>query len=559
MIRPPLKPLYLILIASGLLVAGADAGDLLVVGGRIWTGDPSRPWAEAVLCRGEKIAAVGDLLEVAAHAEAGAERLDAGDGLVTPGWFDSHVHLFDGGMNLASVRLRDADSRQEFVRRLAEFAKTRAPGEWIRGGDWDHTLWGGELPTRDWIDEVTPNNPVWIQRLDGHMALANSAALRAAGIDDSAVAPEGGAIERDASGRLTGLLRDNAMSLVEASAPRPSAKQMLAALDAATEYLLARGVTSVVHMGSLEELRALRAARSSGRLRLRVRAATPLPRWRQLREEIQRNGAGDEWLQVGMLKGFVDGSLGSHTAAFLEPYDDLPTDRGLLVNSVEDLEAWTREADRVGLQVAVHAIGDRAIRAQLEVFQRVAERNGPRDRRFRIEHAQHIAPADLDRFEELSVIPSMQPYHLIDDGRWALPLIGVKRCETTYAFRSLIDRGARPAFGSDWFVAPPTPIDGIYAATTRRTLDGKNPNGWFGAQKISVEEALRGYTADASYAAFAERHRGVLRPGLAADLVVLDRDLFKTPPEALNQANVRWTIVAGRLAYADAPDAAVPR
>lgn len=539
--------LCLLAIGAGSLQAGSPP--LMVTGGRVWTADAERPWAEAVLCVDGEVAAVGDRDEVEAAAPADAVVVDAAGGLVTPGWFDSHLHLFVGGRNLTGVQLRDANSPEAFTQRVADFAKELEPGEWVRGGEWDHTLWGGELPSRDWIDAATPDNPVWVSRLDGHMALANTAALREAGIDDTTVAPEGGAIERDAAGRPTGLLRDNAMGLVDAVAPAPSAADLMASLDAANAYLLRCGVTSVVQMGSLEELAALRAARASGRLRVRVRMATPLPQWRRLLEEIDRNGPGDDWLALGMLKGFVDGSLGSHTAAFLEPYDDAPADRGLMVNTEEDLEAWTRAADAAGLQVAVHAIGDRAIRVQLDVFERVARANGPRDRRFRIEHAQHIAPEDLGRFAELGVIASVQPYHCIDDGRWTEPLIGAERCATTHAYRSLLDAGGRVAFGSDWYVAPATPIEGIYAAVTRRTLDGKNPGGWFPEQKVSVEESLRAYTVEAAYAAFAERHRGVLRPGMAADLVVVDKDLFGLPPEEIKDATVRYTIVDGRVAY----------
>lgn len=538
-----------LLTATTALGQSAASPALLVTGGRVWTADAERPWAEAVLCVDGKIVAVGDRADVEAKAPEGATVIDAKGGLVTPGWWDSHLHLFVGGRNLAGVQLRGAKSPEEFTQRIADFVRTLKPGEWVRGGEWDHTIWGGEPPTRDWIDAVTPDNPVWINRLDGHMALANSAALRIAKVDDSAVAPEGGSIDRDESGRITGLLRDNAMGLVAAVAPGPTAADLFKHLDAANEYLLARGVTSVVQMGSLEELAALRAAQASGRLKVRIRMATPLHQWSRLVEEIERNGTGDDWLAIGMLKGFVDGSLGSHTAAFIDPYDDKPSDRGLMVNSEEALERWTQAADAAGLQVAVHAIGDRAVRTQLDVFERVAKVNGPRDRRFRIEHAQHIAPADIPRYAELGVIASVQPYHCIDDGRWTEPLIGVERSKTTHAYRSLLDAGARMAFGSDWYVAPATPIEGIYGAVTRRTLDDKNPGGWFPEQKITVEESLRAYTTESAYAAFAENHRGVLKPGMAADLVVVDRDLFEVAPETLNQAQVRYTIVDGRVAY----------
>jgi hypothetical protein len=284
-------------------------------------------------------------------------------------------------------------------------------------------------------------------------------------------------------------------------------------------------------------------------LKTRIYACTPLEQWQRLANEIRDRGRGDEWLKIGGLKGFVDGSLGSHTAAFLEPFSDAPSDRGLLVNTAEDLEDWTAAADRAGLQVVVHAIGDRAIRLQLDVFERVAAVNGPRDRRFRIEHAQHIAPQDIPRFAKLGVIASMQPYHAIDDGRWADRVIGAERSETTYAFRSLLDSGARLAFGSDWFVAPPTPMEGVYAAVTRRTFDGQHPDGWVPRQKISVEEALRAYTIDAAYAAFSESSLGSFEPGKLADLVILDRNPFEIPPEELNSVRINTTIVGGKVVY----------
>ena len=427
--------------------------------------------------------------------------------------------------------------------------RSRRKAAWITGGDWDHTLWGGELPTRDWIDAVTPDNPVWLNRLDGHMSLANTEAIRAAHVADDVKDVPGGEIVRDSAGRPTGVFKDNALSLIDRAVPDPTMQQRLDATIAAMNYLAARGVTSVHHLGTWAQLEIFRIAERRGLLKTRIYACTPLADWHRLVNEVNERGRGDNWLRIGGLKGFVDGSLGSHTAAFLEPFSDKPGDRGLLVNSEEDLEKWTLAADKAGLQVVVHAIGDRAIRMQLDIYERVAKANGPRDRRFRIEHAQHIAPADLPRFAKLGVIASMQPYHCIDDGRWAERSIGAKRCETTYAFRSLLDSGARLAFGSDWFVAPPTPIEGVYAAVTRRTLDGKNPDGWVPQQKIKVEEALRAYTIDAAYAGFSEKSLGSIEPGKLADMVVLGRNLFETPPEELNQVPIRTTIVGGKVVY----------
>jgi predicted amidohydrolase YtcJ len=380
-------------------------------------------------------------------------------------------------------------------------------------------------------------------------------ALEKAGVGNAAVVPEGGSIERDHKQRITGLLRDNAMALVGRAVPQPTTSELLMELNAATDHLLASGVTCVGHMGSLEHLRTLRAAHAAGRLRLRVHAATPLAEWRLLSEDIRRYGHGDAWLAAGGLKGFVDGSLGSHTAAMLEPFSDAPTDRGLLVSSEDDLYAWTQAADAANLQVMVHAIGDRAIRLQLDVFERVAMENGPRDRRFRIEHAQHIHPNDLRRFAKLGVIASMQPYHAIDDGRWAEGVIGHERSKTSYAFRDLLDSGAHVAFGSDWFVAPASAVQGIFAAVTRRTLDSKHPDGWIPQQKITTEEALRAYTIDAAYSMFAENEVGSLRPGKLADLVVLERDVTRCEPAELMNCRVLYTVVAGKVAY-EAPDVA---
>jgi len=531
--------------------AATDApADLVVTGGRVWTGNPDAPWAEAVAVRGDRIAAVGARADIEALVGGDTRVIDATGGLVTPGFIDAHVHFLDGGMNLLSVQLRDAATPEEFTRRLGEFATQLPAGTWILGGDWDHTLWGGELPRRDWIDSVTADHPVFVQRLDGHMGLANGAALRAAGLEDSAPDVEGGEVVRYEDGRPTGLLKDNATSLVWRAIPSSSTAETDRALDAAMAYVAARGVTSVTHMGGWGDLAVFRRARDAGRLTTRIHACTPISRWERLRDAVAESGRGDEWLRIGCLKGFVDGSLGSHTAALFEPFTDAPDDTGLLVNEPEDLYRWTSAADAAGLQVAVHAIGDRANRIQLDIFERVEKENGPRDRRFRIEHAQHLAPSDIPRFAELGVIASMQPYHAIDDGRWAEEVIGHERAKTTYAFRSLLDAGARLAFGSDWFVAPATPLEGIYAAVTRRTLDGENPDGWFSGQKISVEQALVAYTRDAAYAAFEEDLKGTLEPGKLADLVVIDRDITKVPPEEIADVAVRTTVVGGNVVYA---------
>ena len=522
---------------------------MIVVNGVVWTADSARPWSEALAITDDRITAVGSNAEIRSLAGQHTRVIDAKGGLVVPGFIDSHVHFLAGGMNLASVQLRDARTRDDFIARIKAFAATVPAGTWITGGDWDHQNWGGELPQRSWIDSVTPNNPVWINRLDGHMALANSAAMRAASVPMSGGDVSGGTITRDANGQPAGIFKDNAQELIDKAVPDPAPAMLDRALDAAMTYANERGVTSVDHMGTWADLAVFERAHRAGNLRTRIYASVPLATWARLRDTIAARGRGDSWLRIGGLKGFVDGSLGSHTAAMMQPFTDAPNDTGLLVNTPEDLYSWTSGADKSGLHVIVHAIGDRAINLQLGIFERVARENGARDRRFRIEHAQHIAPSDVARFGKLGVIPSMQPYHAIDDGRWAEKVIGHERAKTTYAFRSLKQTGARLAFGSDWPVAPATPLEGIYAAVTRRTLDDRNPGGWIPEQKISVEDALRAYTLDAAYATFEEKEKGSITVGKLADIVVVDRNLTRIPAETIRDAKIEYTIVGGRIVY----------
>jgi predicted amidohydrolase YtcJ len=522
---------------------------LAVVNARVWTGDPRRPWADAVAAAGDRIVAVGSGAEVRKLATPSTRLVDARGMMLVPGFIDSHVHFLTGGFGLASVQLRDARTPAEFVGRIKAYAATLPRGAWITEGNWDHEQWGGELPRRDWIDSVTPHNPVWVNRLDGHMSLANSLALRAAGVTRETAEVAGGTIVRYPDGEPTGVLKDNAAGLVNRVVPDQPPEQQDRALDAAMRFVAEQGVTTIHNMGSWDDLAVFERAHHAGRQRTRIYAAVPLATWERLRDRVAATGRGDAWLKIGALKGFVDGSLGSHTAAMLEPFTDAPTDTGLFVNPPDDLYRWVSGADRAGLHVMVHAIGDRANRVQLDIFERVARENGPRDRRFRIEHAQHLDSAEIVRFGRLGVIPSMQPYHAIDDGRWADKVIGPERAKGTYAFRSLLDAGASLAFGSDWFVAPPTPLEGIYAAVTRRTLDDRHPGGWVPEQKITVEEALRAYTRGAAFAEFAEEEKGMLARGMLADFVLIDRDLTRIPPEAIREARVVLTVVGGRPVF----------
>ena len=558
MIRAMLRTLLIVFVCALVTVAcsrqpsptPAKPGTVAIVNARIWTGDDAQPWAQALVIDGATLALVGTN-EAARQANA-AQVIDAGGRLVVPGFTDAHVHVLQGGSSLASVQLRDAHTREEFVARIKAFAATVPAGTWITGGNWDHSLWGGELPTREWIDAATPDHAVWINRLDGHMSLANSVALKLAGITRATEDVAGGAIVRDRKGEPTGVLKDNAMTLVNAAVPAPSAEMQDRTLQAAMKYVNEQGVTTVHNMGTFGDLEVFARAAKANTLTTRIYAATPLDQWEKLRDAVAAktyggaDGRGDEWLRVGGLKGFMDGSLGSHTAAFDEPFADAPKDRGLLVNPPEKMYEWISGADKAGLHVMVHAIGDRAIGLLIDIFERVGNENGARDRRFRVEHAQHLRERDIPRFAQLDVTASMQPYHAIDDGRWAEQFIG-ERIATTYAFRSLLDAKARLAFGSDWDVAPATPLEGIYAAVTRRTIDDRNPDGWVPAQKITVEEALRAYTANGAYASFDESRKGTLAAGKLADLVLIDRDLFNIPPEDIRNAKVLTTVVGGEI------------
>ena len=539
--------------------AGETPADLVVYG-RVWTGDSSKPWAQAVAVSGDTIVAVGDSARLAQMVGQGTRVIANGKAMVVPGFMDGHTHFLRGGFQLTNVDLRDAASPREFVARIKAFAAKLRPGEWILGGMWDHESWPqAPLPDRSWIDSVTPNNPVFVGRLDGHMALANSAALRKAGITRSIREIPGGAIVRRTDGELTGVLKDEALAPVLRVIPHPSESRSDAALARAMDWAASKGVTAVADVdvpwvdAPWYEVAALRRAHAAGRLITRVSVYVPLRDWRRMADTVRMHGIGDQWLRLAGVKGYVDGSLGSTTALFYRPYNDSPGTSGLLVIPEDSLRAWIGGADSAGLQVAVHAIGERANGLLLDIFDSVAKAHGSRDRRFRIEHAQHLRRGDIARLARSGVIASMQPYHAIDDGRWAEERIGPDRIKTTYAFRSLLDDGAHLGFGSDWNFGPIDPLLGIYAAVTRRTLDGKNPNGWVPEEKITVEEALRAYTTGNAYGVFAERTRGKLVSGYQADLVMLDRDLTAISPDEIQRAGVRATVIGGKAVFTAPP------
>jgi predicted amidohydrolase YtcJ len=537
------------------LLAGCELlpqpADLVLTGGVIWTGASDQPAATAIAVRGIRVVFIGNDEAAERHVGPVTRRIELNGRLVVPGLMDDHTHFMSAGFQLGGVDLRGARSPAEFVQKLGAYARTLPAGRWITGGDWDHEAWpNAPLPRRQWVDSVTGDHPISINRLDGHMVLVNSRALQLAGITKTTRDPAGGTIVRDpGTGEPTGVLKDAAMSLVETVIPATSNEEQDEAFRRAQDFALSKGVTMVHDMGDWNSLATYRRAQNRGELQIRIYELLPLNTWPRLRTLIDREGTGVRRLRWGGLKGFVDGSLGSTTAWFHRPYRDAPNTSGLMVNDTAQLRAWIRDADRVGLRVAVHAIGDQANDWLLDTYAWVIQQNGPRDRRFRIEHAQHLSPDAIKRFSELGVLASMQPYHAIDDGRWAEKRIGPERIKTTYAFRSLLDANAHLMFGSDWTVAPIDPLLGIYAAVTRRTLDDRNPNGWVPEQKITVEEALRAYTSANAYGAFLEEELGTLQPGKRADLVVLSQNILAIDPNQINRVRADYTIIDGVVVF----------
>lgn len=535
-----------------LAASPAPPADLVLLSAKIWTGEAKRPEAEALAVVDGRIVAVGTNREISRRRGPGTLVLDGRRRRVVPGFIDSHAHMAMGGFNLDAVDLRRTKDPADFTRKLAEYARTKPEGQWLTDGTWDHEVWTPpRLPTREMLDPATPERPTCLSRSDGHMMVCNTLALRVAGIKKETPDPPGGVIVRDASGEPAGVLKDAAMDLVWAVRPARTQSEIEAALRTATRHAARFGVTSVQDLAGLAELDAWEVLRREGGLTLRVNLRLPLTTWEAAKTSRQERRQ-DEWLRIGGVKGFADGSLGSTTALFFEPYRDDPKNSGVYAAEaipLSKLEERVAAADAAGLQIEIHAIGDRANAEVLDLFERVAKRNGPKDRRFRIEHAQHLRSQDVPRFARLGVTASMQPYHAIDDGRWAEKRIGSERAKTTYAFRSLLKGGAKLAFGSDWDVAPISPILGIHAAVTRRTLDGKHPRGWVPEQKITVAEALRAYTASAAWAAFEEKEKGTLAPGMLADFVVLSRDPFAAAPGEIEKISVETTIVGGRVVY----------
>lgn len=538
------------------LILGAamalQTADTIFVNGRVYV--QRGRFETALAVAGDKVLAVGNDASVRALASKDTRIVDLKGRLVTPGFNDAHVHFLDGGFGLLSVDLRDAKDETEFAERIGRHAAGLPKGAWILNGNWDHERWKSQaLPTKALIDAVTRDNPVAVNRLDGHMILANSLALQAAGIDRNTKDPFGGTIVRDASGEPTGILKDNAQDLLYKALPEPTREMNVRAAKAALAHAASLGVTSVQDNSSIDALPTYQQIRAEGGLLARINVWRPVSAMKSLIDAGVRSGLGDDWIRIGAIKILSDGSMGAGTAAFFDPYTDEPTTSGLLLYPVEELNRMIDDADAAGFQLAVHAIGDRANALVLDAFEKAAAARPRADRRFRIEHAQVVRRADLPRYAKLRVVASIQPSHCIDDMRWAPKRIGVERCRMAYNFKSFLDAGIPVAFGTDWYVEPLDPRLGLYAAVTRETVEGGPKDGFLPEERIPLEAAIDLYTRGSAYAEFADDRKGTLEPGRLADLAVFAEDLFKLEPKKILTTPVDLTMVGGRVVFERAP------
>jgi len=522
------------------------------INGKIYTVNDKLPIAEAVLIEANKIVFVGSNNDMLKLIDAATNVIDLKGKLMLPGFIDNHVHFITGGFYLLGIDLRPANSTKEFKQILKNYSEKNL-GKWITGGYWDHEKWEVKnLPTKEMIDEVVSAQPVFVDRLDGHMGVANSYALKLAGITKDTESPDGGLIIKDPkTGEPTGVLKDNAMYLVTKFIPDPTADENYQALLAALNEAKGLGITSVQDITYSDALTAFEKAKREGKLTCRIFTRWPIADYESLVKKNIKVGYGDDLIRMGSLKAFADGSLGSSTAWFFDKYNQDTTTYGLPMDIITDgsMERWCVDADKNHLQLSVHAIGDRANSWMLDLFEEITKENPNWDRRFRIEHAQHVRFQDIPRFAELGVIASVQPYHCIDDGVWAEKRIGPDRIKYTYPFKSFLDAGVKMCFGTDWYVAPLNPLLGIYAAVTRRTLDDKNPNGWIPEQKISIEDAIKCYTINSAYASFEENVKGSIEVGKFADLIVLSEDILTIDPVKIKNAIVEMTVFDGKIIY----------
>ena len=522
------------------------------INGKVYTVNEKQPIAQAVVVEQNKIVFVGSNEEANKLIDVSTNVIDLRGKLMLPGFIDNHVHFITGGFYLLGIDLRPANSTSEFKQILKDYSEKHT-GKWITGGYWDHEKWEvNDLPTKEMIDEVVSDQPVFVDRLDGHMGVANSFALKLAGITKDTESPDGGLIVKDPkTGEPTGVLKDNAMYLITKHITDPTQEENYEALLAALDEAKKLGITSVQDITYGDALDAFEKAKAEGKLTCRIFTRWPISDYKSLVEKNIKIGYGDDLIKMGSLKAFADGSLGSSTAWFFDRYDQDTLTTGLAMDIITDgsMEKWCLDADKNGLQLSVHAIGDKANSYMRDLYEKIIKENPEWDRRFRLEHAQHVKFEDVKRFAELGVIASVQPYHCIDDGVWAEKRIGPERIKYTYPFKSFLEAGVKMCFGTDWYVAPLNPLLGLYAAVTRRTLDGKNPDGWVPEQKITIEDAIKCYTINSAYASFEENIKGSIEVGKLADLIVLSDDIFTIDPVKIKDAKVELTMFDGQIIY----------
>ena len=528
--------------------------EIILKDGIFWTGNKRNPYVGYVACGNGRISQVGS---DASTTEPAGIVLDLDGRFAMPGFIDAHTHFRVGGAMLARIDLREVRSEKEFSELVRTSARNHPAGKWMLGGNWDHENWESRrLPSKELIDKDTSSFPLFLDRVDTHMALVNSRALDAAGISRQTPDPPGGIIVRDANGEPTGILKDAAREMVLRHIPEPTLEDLLRDVRGAMRLANALGVTSVNEIGPGRDLKAYMDLSKQDELSVRINMILPISDYRFLVEGgmTAESAVGkDEWIRLGAVKAFADGSLGAGTAWFFDNYADDFSNFGLPTAPLSsgELERLAMDADSNHVQLAIHAIGDRAVASVLDIYGKIEGEHQPWDRRLRIEHAQHLHEDDFRRFAEMNVVASVQPYHCIDDGRWATKKIGDDRARFAFPLKRFLDEGIPLAFGTDWPVAPLDPLKGIYAAVTRATTDGNNPNGWIPEQKIGVEEALRAYTFGSAYASHEDGDKGTLEQGKLADIVVLSENPFNVPPQELKDLKVVLTIVGGHIVYSD--------
>ncbi len=524
---------------------------IVLTNGNIYTMDNRTPRAQAIAIAGERILALGDNAEMRSLLGPSGRVIDLAGRTVTPGLIDAHLHFLSYGLSLQRIDLMGVPSLPAALARVAQSAATTPAGQWLSGRGWDQSLWPGQsFPSRSDLDGVTTRHPVLLRRKCGHAAWANSLALQLAGVDAETPDPEGGAIDRDpATGEPTGILKETAINLVDRVIAKPDDQQAVAAVRVAMRTVHAMGVTGVHNMEDAQALRAFQVLREAGELKLRVLQQIPEVDLDAAIRLGLRSGFGDDWIRIGAVKIFSDGSLGARTALMVEPYEGEPDNYGIAVASAEHLRVQVERAARAGIAVHIHAIGDQANRNVLDAIAATRQAGIGLHLRHRIEHAQTLHPHDLPRFAQLGVIASMQPIHctqdmMIADAHWGA------RCRLAYAWSTLLSSGAVLAFGSDAPVETPDVMQGVYAAVTRRRADGApGPEGWYPEECVNVQEAVFAYTMGAAYSAGEEAAKGSLTPGKVADLTVLSQDIFTLPADAILETAVMATMVGGEFVY----------